>query len=236
MARTEAQNQRMQRRISLYTVRIIPLILTGIVGYATYVFVVRLCVHYLLIGHDSSYGSGTRNRGAGIAFLVVYFVLLALMAGTYARLVWAVTVDPGYVPRGPGAGETVGGDEGEKRTGVLGSELRGMVGPNGDASEGGNTSLDRGSDETRVGTGTVPGSGQYASTDMSKEAPISGRDAEQGLEEFWKRDVFVCLADGRPNWCSECLNWKDDRTHHCSDVGRCVKKMDHFCPWYVLLL
>ena len=54
-----------------------------------------------------------------------------------------------------------------------------------------------------------------------------------GLEEFYRRDVFVCEMDGRPKWCTECGNWKPDRAHHCSDVGRCVRKMDHFCPWYV---
>lgn len=54
-----------------------------------------------------------------------------------------------------------------------------------------------------------------------------------GLEEFYTKDVFVCEQDGRPKWCTECANWKPDRSHHCSDVGRCVRKMDHFCPWYV---
>jgi len=57
-----------------------------------------------------------------------------------------------------------------------------------------------------------------------------------GLEEFYSRDVFVCEMDGRPKWCTECGCWKPDRAHHCSDVGRCVRKMDHFCPWYVCLV
>ena len=34
-----------------------------------------------------------------------------------------------------------------------------------------------------------------------------------------------------PIWCEECHNWKPDRTHHDSHTGRCVCKMDHFCPW-----
>lgn len=51
------------------------------------------------------------------------------------------------------------------------------------------------------------------------------------VEDFWHKDVFVCNFDGRPPFCSTCLNWKPDRTHHCSEVNRCVRKMDHFCPW-----
>lgn len=52
-----------------------------------------------------------------------------------------------------------------------------------------------------------------------------------GLELFYTKDVFTCEGDGKPRWCSYCANWKPDRTHHCSDAGRCILKMDHFCPW-----
>ncbi|KAG5933625.1 hypothetical protein E4U53_000930 [Claviceps sorghi] len=52
-----------------------------------------------------------------------------------------------------------------------------------------------------------------------------------GLEAFYSRDVFSCELDGRPKWCSECRQWKPDRAHHSSELGRCVRKMDHLCPW-----
>jgi len=52
-----------------------------------------------------------------------------------------------------------------------------------------------------------------------------------GLEAFYSKDVFVCETDGRPRWCSTCCNWKIDRAHHCREIERCVKKMDHYCPW-----
>ncbi|KJZ75635.1 hypothetical protein HIM_05098 [Hirsutella minnesotensis 3608] len=52
-----------------------------------------------------------------------------------------------------------------------------------------------------------------------------------GLEAFYSKDVFVCEADGRPKWCSDCRQWKPDRAHHSSEVERCVRKMDHLCPW-----
>ncbi|KAL5627467.1 hypothetical protein BROUX41_003620 [Berkeleyomyces rouxiae] len=48
---------------------------------------------------------------------------------------------------------------------------------------------------------------------------------------FSTRRVFVCESDGLPRWCSECRQRKPDRAHHSSDLGRCVYKMDHFCPW-----
>ncbi|OAL39549.1 hypothetical protein AYO20_00946 [Fonsecaea nubica] len=50
-------------------------------------------------------------------------------------------------------------------------------------------------------------------------------------QDFWHRDVFVCGWDGRPPFCSTCYNYKPDRAHHCRELGRCVLKMDHFCPW-----
>lgn len=52
-----------------------------------------------------------------------------------------------------------------------------------------------------------------------------------GLETFYSRDVFSCEVDGRPRWCSNCRQWKPDRAHHSSELGRCVRKMDHLCPW-----
>ncbi len=56
-------------------------------------------------------------------------------------------------------------------------------------------------------------------------------DSQPRVEDFWLKDFFVCNYDGRPPFCSTCLNFKPDRTHHCSEVDRCVRKMDHFCPW-----
>ncbi|KFA75365.1 hypothetical protein S40288_02018 [Stachybotrys chartarum IBT 40288] len=52
-----------------------------------------------------------------------------------------------------------------------------------------------------------------------------------GLEAFYSRAVFQCDVDGRPKWCSECRNWKPDRSHHSSELGRCIRKLDHVCPW-----
>ncbi|KAL9124297.1 MAG: hypothetical protein Q9217_006360 [Psora testacea] len=64
-------------------------------------------------------------------------------------------------------------------------------------------------------------------------APLRNLTNEQrpSLQDFTSRDAFICQGDGRPIWCTHCYNWKPDRAHHCREVGRCVRKMDHFCPW-----
>lgn len=51
------------------------------------------------------------------------------------------------------------------------------------------------------------------------------------LNTFTSKDAFVCENDGKPRWCQHCNCWKPDRSHHCSEVGRCLYRMDHFCPW-----
>lgn len=61
--------------------------------------------------------------------------------------------------------------------------------------------------------------------------PPSTLQPQPGLEAFWMRDVFVCDPNGLPIWCAHCHAWKTDRAHHNQDVGRCTRKMDHFCPW-----
>jgi palmitoyltransferase len=43
--------------------------------------------------------------------------------------------------------------------------------------------------------------------------------------------VLMRNSFGRYRFCSKCLTYKPDRTHHCSTLGRCVLKMDHYCPW-----
>ena len=55
--------------------------------------------------------------------------------------------------------------------------------------------------------------------------------ALDGMAQFWTKDVFTCTESGQPRWCSTCSNWKPDRSHHSKELGRCIRKMDHYCPW-----
>ncbi|KAI5812266.1 DHHC palmitoyltransferase-domain-containing protein [Pyronema omphalodes] len=63
------------------------------------------------------------------------------------------------------------------------------------------------------------------------ERPQSSSRGSSNLAEFLELDCFVCESDGLPRYCTTCDCWKPDRSHHCSEVGRCVMRMDHFCPW-----
>ncbi|CAG8948897.1 hypothetical protein HYFRA_00002022 [Hymenoscyphus fraxineus] len=156
--------------INIWTARIIPLILFGVVVYATYVTIGLLCVDYLLHDHGA--------KGSAIAIIVVYFILLILMTVSWLRLFLITTFDPPYVPLGPAA---IREREHLNDKGNSQSEEDGL------------------------------GAGEYQMTEKGgKDDPNS-----PGLELFYTKDVF----------------WKPDRTHHDRASGRCIKKMDHFCPW-----
>ena len=66
---------------------------------------------------------------------------------------------------------------------------------------------------------------------VSRPQAIAQWMLPQNLNEFYNMDAFICESDGLPRWCFHCNCWKPDRSHHCGELGRCVKKMDHFCPW-----
>ncbi|KAK4239092.1 hypothetical protein C8A03DRAFT_43228 [Achaetomium macrosporum] len=170
-----------RRAETRWVTRIIPLVLGGCVGFATYVIVKHICVDFFV--------SDQKQRGTAVAFLVLYFVLFLLALLTYLRVFIVIQLNPGVTPLGPRA-----------------------------ASHKANAKP-RGRRERDLEAAT-----RYeARPDDNPDSP--------GLEKFYSKDVFVCETDGRPRWCSTCCNWKIDRAHHCSEIERCVKKMDHYCPW-----
>lgn len=63
-----------------------------------------------------------------------------------------------------------------------------------------------------------------------KEAQEKGAQGAS-TRYFDRLDAYVCDYQGAPLWCDKCRNWKPDRTHHSSQLGRCVRRMDHFCPY-----
>ncbi|KAL8650839.1 MAG: hypothetical protein Q9210_003594 [Variospora velana] len=189
-----------QKVANLWVARIIPLILVGIVGYATWVIIFLVCVDYLL---KPAATVGQPRHGAAIAIVTIYACLLLLLALAYLRLVYTIVTTPGYTPRGPqwyinnnnkrrrrsrSSRKNPRRHDLEKQNGVVG--------------------------ESRDTSGPLPSS-PYANV-PSAYGPANDIITPD-LQDFYKRDVFTCESDGRPIWCSTCLNWKPDRAHHCRE-------------------
>lgn len=145
------------------------------------------------------------KTNAAIAILVTYFFLFFMMAASFFRTLYTTTFDPPYLPFGP--------SHTEKQTTY--KEKGGRANSGGDDIS----------------------AGAY---DTSESAITQPATIAQGIDDplyieaqklFYSKDIFVCGPDGDPKWCPVCANWKPDRTHHCGDAGRCILKMDHFCPW-----
>lgn len=142
-----------------------------------------------------------RRTGSAVAILVTYSILLLLLLVCYGRLVYTIIVNPGTVPRGPQWYE----------------QQRSKKKPRRRHYRNDKDTLDDSSAESR----------HVSSHKRRRSVPD---DAFQ-VQNFWHRSAFVCQYDGRPPFCSHCFNFKNDRVHHCSELDRCIYKMDHFCPW-----
>lgn len=60
------------------------------------------------------------------------------------------------------------------------------------------------------------------------------QQARLELDRMSYSDYYFDRRDPRrPRYCKRCQAWKPERTHHCSVLGRCVLKMDHYCIWVV---
>ena len=152
--------------------------------------------------------------GAAIAILVIYYLLFILMVSSFLRILLTLATNPGYTERRT-----------EKETKRHGSKRGTLSGEkdehfNSSKRQRRRSSRSRAHDDSQLGAVPYNISSQTGKPALDGEAP--------GLEGFYRKNVFVCEGDGRPIWCSKCQNWKPDRTHHCREVDRCVRKMDHF--------
>ena len=181
--------------------------------------------HYLL-----NPGPGTNvspRPGAAIAIIVIYFVLLFPMAITYFRILHVVFTNPGYVAQGkPTLGVTTRFDE-EPQKPVQRCCTSTTVAERPSSSS---DSTRKDGAEKKMKPGKPPLGQTIAMLDP--EGIFRGDvPPPPGIERYYSKEVFACDPHGLPIWCGICCNWKPDRSHHCSDVGRCVMKLDHFCPW-----
>ncbi|KAF2636297.1 zf-DHHC-domain-containing protein [Massarina eburnea CBS 473.64] len=54
---------------------------------------------------------------------------------------------------------------------------------------------------------------------------------DTSVRYFDKYSAYISDYEGRPQFCDKCHNYKPDRSHHCRELNRCVRRMDHYCPW-----
>lgn len=224
MTRNES---RVQRAANRWVLRIIPAFITATFIFATYIVLYQICstspsipVHHTLTLTHSLLSPIVRyildhqhNPGMVAGFLILYFVFFFLMISAYIRLFISIQRDPGLVPFMNPAAATHAGVTEKLDTADY------SVPTTGHSESDPDTPLNRsGAGRVRKAHGV-----SWAPPDTDPDSP--------GLELFYSKDVFVCEVDGRPKWCSSCMQWKPDRSHHSSELGRCVRKMDHLCPW-----
>lgn len=182
----------------------------------------NLCeANYLIHPPNSSVPA---RPGAGIAIIVIYFVLLFPAAICYFRILLTIATNPGYTPTGMPTQAVKKRWEPEQRNDVF------------EASCASTTVAEKtdSRSESSSKASKKRGMQEFGQTIMQldMEAVFSGDvPPPPGLEQFYTKEAFACDPSGLPRWCGICCNWKPDRSHHCTDVGRCVRKLDHFCPW-----
>lgn len=204
-----------QKAVNIWTARVIPVILLGIIGYASWAITEILGIHYLI--HPPKDTDLLPRVSSAILILVIYYLLLLPVLACYARLLITIIINPGFVPYGPlwyAANNTRSHSHSTR------SKSRGY-------RRGNATQREKPTQEDISDSSTLPEADIESGSTRTLALDVWQKD---GIE-FWQRDVFVCNYDGRPAWCNVCMNFKPDRAHHCSEVNRCVKKMDHFCPW-----
>ncbi len=187
------------------------------------------------------------NHSLGLGLLISYAVIATLMVLSYLRTFAMIRINPGVVPLGdewardfygaqrirdrPSPGRHAGANRDASTCSLLSRRPR-----RDEQTQGTNMAklaLANGQGDLESGlAGAVP----YGDMDAHAGSLPLDRDPRldpdsPGLELFYTKDIFECTADGRPVFCSPCGTWKPDRAHHSSEINRCVRKLDHFCPW-----
>ncbi|CAK7201370.1 Palmitoyltransferase pfa5 [Sporothrix eucalyptigena] len=223
------------------TVRVMAVIIPGFlalsVGYVLYAV-----ANYILM-HQFYHEFGMVSEAIGLT--VVYSVIGFIMVLTYIRLIVVIYTNPGVIPLGPEYARdfygmknkgSASGRRGNARRSAW-ADLRASFGNNkgrGGNKQNGVAKTAPGSDNEHIDlesglANSVPYGGVGSSAPTGPDPRLD--PDSPGLELFYTKDAFECTADGRPVWCTPCGTWKPDRAHHCSEINRCVRKMDHFCPW-----
>ncbi|KAL4808719.1 DHHC palmitoyltransferase-domain-containing protein [Aspergillus unguis] len=203
--------QQPDRRMNLIIARVIPVVLFGVIIYACYAVTKPLCIDYLI--HPLPRYHRSSRVGAGAAIIAVFYILLLFVLVTYAQLLSKVVWNPDHLPKSQLAEKSL-------------QSRHSQDPPRRKRRRHRKSQSDEKSDKP---VDDVERALDYNGT--AGPEPVMPTWDTAGLENFYRKDVFVCQPDGRPAYCSKCCHYKPDRTHHCREVDRCVRKMDHFCPW-----
>ena len=68
---------------------------------------------------------------------------------------------------------------------------------------------------------------------VPKNAEPLADDAFRLKEAMVAKEAKASSARRRlqKGWCQRCAAYKPPRAHHCTTTGRCIVKLDHYCPW-----
>jgi palmitoyltransferase len=148
--------------------------------------------------------------GAAVAVLLIEFILVFFILACFIRFILTLFSNPGYIPRG-------------ERPKIENPEIRDSR----DGPDRREPHSDTRQEKHKRDESPYP---KFLDRDAVREGIL---ECPPGLEQFYSKEVFMCGMDGVPRFCNVCWNWKPGRTHHCSELGRCVRRFDHYCPWYV---
>ncbi|XP_051707642.1 palmitoyltransferase ZDHHC3 isoform X1 [Oryctolagus cuniculus] len=78
---------------------------------------------------------------------------------------------------------------------------------------------------TATAAGTLPGAWDWGTASGFTGAVPKGNATKEFIESLQLKPGQVVYK------CPKCCSIKPDRAHHCSVCKRCIRKMDHHCPW-----
>jgi palmitoyltransferase len=71
----------------------------------------------------------------------------------------------------------------------------------------------------------------WSKPDLLPRGDAAREKKESDATPMEQYDAYICDHHGVPLYCDKCHIYKPDRAHHCKELGYCVRKMDHYCPW-----
>ncbi|XP_014321536.1 palmitoyltransferase ZDHHC3 isoform X13 [Myotis lucifugus] len=78
---------------------------------------------------------------------------------------------------------------------------------------------------TAAAAGASPGAWDWGTASDFMGAVPKGNATKEFIESLQLKPGQVVYK------CPKCCSIKPDRAHHCSVCKRCIRKMDHHCPW-----